>query len=175
MLDEALEAIKSEIEFILDELDRINRKLLGQPQLATEGIPTRVVPDQRSFESPQRNKPNRMTGSSSGGLTPDQQRLIDTLDSGTFTKLKADLTSKEISEFIKDLGPDKVKELADKFGGDVMKHYGHAFFKSYKGVTDDTMNHLLQNDGIVKGQIKGCHDADMFYIDTPTAKSTLDS
>jgi hypothetical protein len=31
-----------------------------------------------------------------------------------------------------------------------------------KGATDDTIDHLLKNDGIKGGEIKGCHDADTF-------------
>ena len=42
MLDEALDKIKSEIDIILKELDRIAKETLGQPKLATEGIPPRV-------------------------------------------------------------------------------------------------------------------------------------
>ena len=116
----------------------------------------------------------RSQGNSSGGgktpnnITPKQQQALDSLGQNTVTKIKSHLTPQEITEFVDELGVAKVKELADKFGGDVMKHYGHAFFKSYQGVTQDTMNHLLKNDGIVKGQIKRCHDADMFYDELVT-------
>ena len=108
------------------------------------------------------------TGNSSGGgktpnnITPKQQKALDSLGQDTVTKIKSHLTPQEITEFVNDLGVAKVKELADRFGGDVMKHYGHAFFKSYQGVTQDTIDHLLKNDGIVKGEIKGCHDKATF-------------
>jgi len=42
MLDEALEKIKSEIDIILKEFDRISKEKLGQPKLATEDIPPQV-------------------------------------------------------------------------------------------------------------------------------------
>ena len=114
------------------------------------------------------NQPMQSTGNSSGGgktpnnITPKQQKALDSLGQNTVAKIKSHLTPQEITEFVDELGVARVKDLADKFGGDVMKHYGHAFFKSYQGVTQDTMNHLLKNDGIKKGEIKGCHDKATF-------------
>lgn len=75
------------------------------------------------------------------------------------------LNPKELADFVKDLGIDKVKDLARKYGGDAMKHYGKAFFKSYQGVTQNTMNHLLVNHGIKKGEILGCHDKATFLTE----------
>jgi hypothetical protein len=43
-----------------------------------------------------------------------------------------------------------------------MKHYGPDFFAQYQGVTADTIAHLLKNDGIKGGEIKGCHDRATF-------------
>ena len=131
-----------------------------RPQVATEGAGNVRV---------ETNQPMQSTGNSSGGgktpnnITPKQQKALDSLGQNTVAKIKSHLTPQEITEFVDELGVAKVKDLADKFGGDVMKHYGHAFFKSYQGVTQNTIDHLLKNDGIVRGQIKGCHDADMFY------------
>ena len=73
------------------------------------------------------------------------------------------LSPKEIGEWLAELGPDKMKHVAETYGGDAMKHYGQEFFKLHQGVTQDTMGHLLKNDGIVKGEIKGCHDQATFF------------
>ena len=140
-------------------VDNVIDDVTGRPQVATEGAGNVRV---------ETNQPMQSTGNSSGGgktpnnITPKQQKALDSLGQDTVTKIKSHLTPQEITEFVDELDVAKVKELADKFGGDVMKHYGHAFFKSYQGVTQDTMNHLLKNDGIVKGEIKGCHDKATF-------------
>ena len=99
----------------------------------------------------------------------DREKYPNDLSADIIKKISPPLTPEEISEYIEALGIAKVKELAEKFGGDVMKHYGHTFFKSYKGATQDTINHLLKNDGIKKGAIKGCHDADTFLDELVTS------
>ncbi|MEB3294601.1 MAG: hypothetical protein VKJ24_15705, partial [Synechococcales bacterium] len=87
----------------------------------------------------------------------------DDLTPDTVNKLLKDLTPTEIQDFVNQLGSaEKVKILADKYGGEVLKHYGADFFKDYKGVTQDTINHLLKNEGVQKGEIKGCHDQATF-------------
>ena len=143
--------------------DNVINDVTGQPRLATEG-----AGNVGANQIDNTNQPLRSQGNSSGGgktpnnITPKQQKALNSLGQDTVAKIKSHLTPQEITEFVDELGVAKVKELADKFGGDVMKHYGHAFFKSYQGVTQDTMNHLLKNDGIVKGVIKGCHDKATF-------------
>ncbi|MEH1821099.1 MAG: hypothetical protein V7L31_18800 [Nostoc sp.] len=89
-------------------------------------------------------------------------KLVEDLTPDIVNKLLKDLTPSEIQDFVSKLGSEKLKLLTEKFGGEVLKHYGSDFFKDYKGVTQDTINHLLQNDGIVKGEIKGCHDKATF-------------
>lgn len=101
------------------------------------------------------------------------QNLIKDLGVDTVKKIGVHLTPKEISDFVQQLGTAKVKELVEKFGDDVMKHYGHAFFKAYKGVTQDTIDRLLKNEGIVKGAIEGCHDRATFLSELSGKGETL--
>ena len=160
-LEEAQQIARQLGEGVDNVIDDVTGK--GQPRLATEG-----AGNVTSNQIDNTNQPLRSQGNSSGGgktpnnITRKQQQALDSLGKDTVAKIKSHLTPQEITEFVDELGVAKVKELADKFGGDVMKHYGHAFFKSYQGVTQDTMNHLLKNDGIVKGVIKGCHDKATF-------------
>ncbi len=77
-------------------------------------------------------------------------------------QLKPHLSPAEIDSFIRDLGVPKLQNYASRFGGAALKHYGSQFFASFKGVTSNTMNHLLKNDGVVAGGIKGCHDGATF-------------
>lgn len=77
-------------------------------------------------------------------------------------KLLKDMPLSEIDDFRHRVGVNKFKKLLNKFKADVLIHYGASFFERYKGVTRDTINHLLRNDGIRRGEIKGCHDAAMF-------------
>ena len=173
-LDEAMAIIKDEVDRVLNELGRVVRGGDGELVPAVAGG---VSPNRMETEPPVTGgEPLRMQsqGNSSGGgrtpnnITPKQQQALDSLGQNTVTKIKSHLTPQEITEFVDELGVARVKELADKFGGDVMKHYGHAFFKTYQGVTQNTISHLLKNDGIVKGQIKGCHDAGIFYNELVT-------
>ncbi|MBW4448470.1 MAG: DUF4157 domain-containing protein [Spirirestis rafaelensis WJT71-NPBG6] len=90
-------------------------------------------------------------------------KLVDDLTPDVVNKLLKDLTPSEIQDFVSQLSSsEKVKFLTEKYGSEALKHYGSDFFKNYEGVTQDTINHLLQNDGIVKGEIKGCHDQATF-------------
>ncbi|MFI5268913.1 MAG: hypothetical protein ACHQ7M_16170, partial [Chloroflexota bacterium] len=95
----------------------------------------------------------------------EAKSLVEQLGPERVKKLLGDLTPTEVQEFVDRLGVQKVQELADKFGGDPMKFYGVDFFEQYQGVTQDTMNHLLTNDGIGGGQIKGCHDRATFMAE----------
>jgi hypothetical protein len=82
-------------------------------------------------------------------------------------KLLTHLTASELEKFITDLGDvAKMKELAEKYGGDALKHYGPQFFKDFKGVDANTMRHLTTVDGIDQAKgIKGCHDEDLFVAE----------
>jgi hypothetical protein len=88
--------------------------------------------------------------------------LVTDLGPKTFEKLANRLTPDELKAFSDKLGSAKLKTVADKFGPDVLQQYGPDFFEQYKGVTADTNSHLLSNDGIVDGQVKGCHDDALF-------------
>jgi len=89
------------------------------------------------------------------------QALVKDLGAETLKNIGTHLTAAEIKDFVTELGAARVKELAEKYGGQAMKHYGTAFFKAYKGVDAATINHLL-TVSVKAGIIKGCHDAAMF-------------
>lgn len=79
-------------------------------------------------------------------------------------KLLKNMTVGELEKFMTELGDvSKMKELAEKYGGDVLKHYGGKFFKDFTGVDSDTLTHLANFEGIDKKVgIKGCHDDALF-------------
>lgn len=60
--------------------------------------------------------------------------------------------------FTKELGEEATNALLAKYGPAALEHYGPAFFKTFKGVTEDTMQHLLAAGKISAGQIRGAHD-----------------
>jgi hypothetical protein len=96
------------------------------------------------------------------------RKLVSELGVDTLKKIGLHLSPAEIAEFVKELGEARVKDLAKRYGGEAMKHYGHAFFKTYKGATTKLRTHLLTNDGIKGGEIKGCHDQATFLDELVT-------
>ncbi|MEO7735372.1 MAG: hypothetical protein ABIY55_30745, partial [Kofleriaceae bacterium] len=93
------------------------------------------------------------------------ERLLKAVNKGEeLEKLLQHMSPAELDNFIADLGDvAKMKELAEKYGGDTLKHYGSQFFKDFKGVDEDTLRHLSTFDGLDKKTgIKGCHDEDLF-------------
>ena len=68
----------------------------------------------------------------------------------------------KIRDAFRKMWDEKLRELHAKYGGDAVRHYGEEFFKSYKGVTPKTVDHLLVGEGISGGAVKGTHDADAF-------------
>ena len=101
----------------------------------------------------------RLLGELSG---KELAELESKLGPEALAKLANGLGGREIQRFCDRLGGAKLKNLAQRFDGAVLEHYGVDFFEKYQGVTERTMEHLLKNDGIVKGEIKGCHDEAMF-------------
>ncbi len=67
----------------------------------------------------------------------------------------------EIKQWVADLGVARLKVVAEKYGGDAMKHYGSAWMKAYQGITAQTFQHVVVGDGIA-GAVKGCHDTANF-------------
>ncbi|WP_163512627.1 hypothetical protein [Fodinicola acaciae] len=88
--------------------------------------------------------------------------VVQQLGADAANALLDHMSGAEVTNLLRQLGADRLRSLAAKFGGDVLKHYGPEFFTRYEGVTADTMSHLLTNDGIQKGKIKGCHDMATF-------------
>jgi hypothetical protein len=89
-------------------------------------------------------------------------RLNNLLGSATVKQLKGKLTQSQIEAFIRELGIIETRKVAAKFGPKAMLNYGAVFFKNLKGVTNNTMHHLVTNAGIVDKAIKGCHDKSLF-------------
>ena len=55
----------------------------------------------------------------------------------------------------------------------MIAEYGASLFKNFKGVTSNTMNHLMQKEGVSGGEIKGCHDNATFIRElTSNSQST---
>ena len=97
--------------------------------------------------------------------TAQLERLLASFDKAEdLEKLLQHMTPTEIENFINDLGDlAKFKEIAAKYGGDALKHYGAAFFKDFKGVDASVMDHLKNFGGVDKKKgIIGCHDDAMF-------------
>ncbi len=90
-----------------------------------------------------------------------QARVFARLGPKTRRRMRQ-LSPAQVVDYYKAFGPKRVQHLARTYGGPAMKEYGVAFFKSYKGVTSTTRQHLLTNDGIVGKELKGCHDTQMF-------------
>ena len=109
MLDEALDKIKTEIDIILKELDRISKKTLGQPKLATEGIPPRVKPDRASVEPPQRDRPYLMVGNSS-----NSNRGSNSIRQGSDNLDELYQEAQKAQEYLS----QTTKEIADRLGGE---------------------------------------------------------
>ncbi len=100
------------------------------------------------------------------------ERLRRELESDEVVQLVNEIGPKNsqrlLPDFLRKLGVTKVKQTFQAHGGDAMRHYGTMehygadFFRDYKGVTRDTMNHLLQPGQIRQGEIVGCHDDALF-------------
>ncbi len=100
------------------------------------------------------------------------QRLLRKLKPDEVVQLVNEIGPKNsqrlLPDFLSKLGVTKVEQIFQAYGGDAMRHYGTMqhygadFFRDYKGVTRDTINHLLQPGQIRHGEIVGCHDDALF-------------
>jgi len=68
----------------------------------------------------------------------------------------------EIRRFVDTFGAARVRELLQRYTAQSLAYYGVEFFEEFRGVTDETMRHVMMGDGISKGEIKGCHDREAF-------------
>ena len=89
-------------------------------------------------------------------------RLSKLLGEDTMRQVGGRLSQQQLESFIKELGVAGTKQALSRFGPEAMAEYGAAFFKNFKGVTSNTMRHLIQKEGISGGEIKGCHDKATF-------------
>ena len=116
MLDEALDKIKSEIDIILKELDRIAKEKLGQPELVPETVGDKVGAYNRtSVEPPQRNEPMLSVGSSSSSVPPSMKG-IRSIEFKRLSEIAANrgLKSDLVTNLYDDLGEKAVKNLLTK-------------------------------------------------------------
>ena len=116
MLDEALDKIKSEIDIILKELDRIAKEKLGQPELVPETVGDKVGAYNRtSVEPPQRNEPMLSVGSSSSSVPPSMKG-IRSIEFKRLSEIAANrgLKSDLVTNLYDDLGEKAVKDLLTK-------------------------------------------------------------
>jgi hypothetical protein len=90
------------------------------------------------------------------------ESVVAAVGSDEFKVVIKDLEAQDLRLFVDKLDKAKLAELAGKFDGTVWKHYGADFFAAFKGITNDTKQHLLVGEGIAKGQIGGLHDKAKF-------------
>jgi hypothetical protein len=106
------------------------------------------------------------------------QATIKELGTKALKEIGAHLSPAEIKQWVADLGAPRVKEVAEKYAGDAMKHYGSAWFKAYKGITSHTSTHAITGHGVNNGKVSGCHDTDNFlntFVNTPPPKAHIHS
>lgn len=80
-----------------------------------------------------------------------------------FTIIMRELEAAELKAYVDKVGQAQLAELAARFDGSVLKYYGADFSSAFKGITNDTKNHLLVGEGIAQGEISGLHDQAKFY------------
>ncbi|MCK6524221.1 hypothetical protein L6R49_22670 [Myxococcota bacterium] len=79
------------------------------------------------------------------------------------TKEGVEALSDEVrARFVAALGEEATERILKRFGAKAMAHYGPEFLGSLKGVTEETMEHLLTASVGANKKISGCHDQDMF-------------
>lgn len=99
---------------------------------------------------------------------------VKDLGPDALVKIGKHLTPTQIAEFVRELGAHATKKLAKRYGGRAMAHYGMAFFKSWKGVTDYTIHHLVRGHGINNKKISGCHDLARFISQYGSPTATIE-
>ncbi|MGF1487524.1 MAG: DUF4157 domain-containing protein [Prochloraceae cyanobacterium] len=130
MLDDALERIRSEVDIILRELDRIAKEKLGQPELIPEAVGDKVGAYNRtSVEPPQKVEPLQISGSpGSGGsitLTPGPSFKKHFLSK---KKLLGDFLGKQYPKLKTD-GPIFLKDIADLINNGTVTLVGQGTLK----------------------------------------------
>jgi hypothetical protein len=124
-----------------------------KPGLETRGY--KPKPGERSQTRDQYNTDPKNAQGSMG-------RLSKLLGEDTMRQIGGRLSQQQLESFIKELGVAGTKQAVSRFGPEAMSRYGASFFRTHQGVTANTMRHLLNNDGIKQGEIKGCHDKGLF-------------
>lgn len=79
------------------------------------------------------------------------------------TKDGAEALNDEVrGKFVAALGEEATQRILQRFGAKAMAHYGPEFLGTLRGVTGETMEHLLTASVGANKKISGCHDQDMF-------------
>ena len=116
MLDDALAKVKQAVENLLEQLDRIAKEKLGQPELVPEAVGDKVGAYNRtSVEPPQRNEPMLSVGSSSSSVPPSMKG-IRSIEFKRLSEIAANrgLKSDLVTNLYDDLGEKAVKDLLTK-------------------------------------------------------------
>ncbi|MEA2672666.1 MAG: hypothetical protein QOG45_2886 [Chloroflexota bacterium] len=88
--------------------------------------------------------------------------LVNQLGRETVDGLLRVMMPSEIRRFVDELGAPRMRDLVQRYSAQSMAYYGVEFFKEFRGVTDETMRHVVTGEGIRKGEILGCHDEGLF-------------
>jgi len=92
----------------------------------------------------------------------DARLVVTSLGRRTTDEMLRAMMPAEIRRFVDTFGAARVGELLERYTAQSLAYYGVEFFEEFRGVTDETMRHVMMGDGIEKGKIKGCHDRDAF-------------
>ncbi len=93
--------------------------------------------------------------------------VVQNVPAQALTNLLGELSALQFADFVKvcglqDVGAKKgLITLENKYTAASLKHYGHTFFNNLQGVTNATMQHVIDGDGIKTG-VSGCHDRTKF-------------
>jgi hypothetical protein len=73
-------------------------------------------------------------------------------------KFLDDVGEEFAEELLDAVGDKRLRELVEKYDGAALKRRGSQFWKDLKGVTKNTLKHVLVGEGITKFGIDGAHD-----------------
>ena len=130
MLDDALAKVKQAVENLLEQLDRIAKEKLGQPELVPETVGDKVGAYNRtSVEPPQKAEPLQISGSSGSGgpitLTEGASFKKHFLSK---KKLLGDFLGKQYPKFKTD-GPIFLQDIANLINNGTVTFVGQGTLK----------------------------------------------
>ncbi|MCB9765390.1 MAG: hypothetical protein H6739_36790 [Alphaproteobacteria bacterium] len=106
------------------------------------------------------------------------ERLADELGEEGLARLSREIGPTWVKRYVAQLGLKRTVEIAQRYGGRAMLHYGVDWFKAFKGFAPDFAHHLKVGDGVknAKSGVNGCHDAATFermYISPATERQVV--